>query len=205
MPVVFLIRHGENDVMHSSLAGRLPGVHLNERGRKQSNDLVELLKNQPLRAIYSSPLERAIETAEPLAFATSQKIQIEPRLLEIDYGRWQGRTYKQLQRLKAWQLLHKEPSQVQFPGGETLPGAQRRITTCLDEIAKNHAEQDILVCFTHADVIRLAVAYYLRIQLDDFQRLSVLPASVSGLKLGGETPQLLFMNLTSGTLPEMGK
>ena len=205
MPVVFLIRHGENDVMHRSLAGRLPGVHLNERGRKQAQELVELLKNQPLRAIYSSPLERAIETAEPLAFATSQKIQIEPRLLEIDYGRWQGRTYKQLQRLKAWQLLHTEPSRVLFPGGETLPGAQRRITPFLDEIAKSHTEKDILVCFTHADVIRLAVAYYLHIQLDDFQRLSVLPASVSGLMLGGETPQLLFMNLTSSTLPEMGK
>jgi len=205
MPVVFLIRHGENDVMHRRLAGRLPGVHLNERGRKQAQELVELLKNQSLCAIYSSPLERAVETAEPLAFAAGQKIQIEPGLLEIDYGRWQGRTYKQLQRLKAWQLLPKEPSRVLFPGGESLPGAQRRISTFLDEIAKSHAEKDILVCFTHADVIRLAVACYLHIQLDDFQRLSVLPASVTGLVLGGETPQLLFMNLTSGSLPEKGK
>ena len=122
--------------MHRSLAGRLPGVHLNERGRKQARELVELLKNHTLCAIYSSPLERAVETAEPPAFATDQKIQIQPGLLEIDYGRWQGRTYKQLQRLKAWQLLSKEPSQVQFPGGETLPGAQRRIITCLDGIVK---------------------------------------------------------------------
>ena len=123
MPVVLLIRHGENDVMHRRLAGRLPGVHLNEPGRGQAAALVERLKNLPVNAIYSSPLERALETAEPLAGTRELPVQVNPGLLEIDYGQLQGKTYKQLQRINAWKMLQEEPSRVQFPGGESLTGA----------------------------------------------------------------------------------
>jgi probable phosphomutase (TIGR03848 family) len=205
MPVVLLIRHGENDVMHRSLAGRLPGVHLNEPGRGQAAALIERLKNLPVNVIYSSPLERALETAEPLAGTRGLPVQVIPGLIEIDYGQLQGKTYKQLQRINVWKMLQEEPSRVQFPGGESLPGALRRVTAALDQIIESHAKNEVIVCFTHADVVRLAVAYYLHMLLNDFQRLSVAPASITGLLLGEGTPQLLFMNLTSGVLPGMEK
>jgi probable phosphomutase (TIGR03848 family) len=205
MPVVLLIRHGENDVMHRSLAGRLPGVHLNQPGQGQAAALVERLKNLSVNAVYSSPLERALETAEPLAATRGLPIQVNPGLIEVDYGQLQGKTYKQLQRINIWKMLQVEPSRVQFPDGESLPGALRRVTATLDQIVESHAKNEVVVIFTHADVVRLAVAYYLHMPLNDFQRLSVAPASITGLLLGEGILQLLFMNLTSGVIPGMGK
>jgi probable phosphomutase (TIGR03848 family) len=205
MPVVLLIRHGENDVMHRRLAGRLPGVHLNEPGRGQAVALVERLKNISVDAIYSSPLERALETAEPLAATRELPVQVNPGLLEIDYGQLQGKTYKQLQRINTWKMLQVEPSRVQFPGGESLTGAIRRVTAALNQILESYAKNEVIVCFTHADVVRLTVSYYLHMPLDDFQRLRIAPASITGLQLGEGIPQLIFMNLTSGVLPGMGK
>lgn len=201
MPVLLLIRHGQNDVMARALAGRMPGVHLNQVGRSQADQLAENLKLQPIRAIYSSPLERAMETAAPLAACLNLPIQVQDGLLEIDYGRWQGRTYKQLQHTKLWKILHQEPSRVRFPAGETLEEAQRRLVTSLENIAGWHTDQDLVACFTHADGIRLAVAHFLKLQLDDFHRLTIHPAGVSAILLGTGLPRLLYLNQTWSAQP----
>src|SRR5512147_148408 len=106
MPLLLLIRHGENDYVKTGrAAGRKPGVHLNERGREQAEALGKALANIPLKAIYSSPLERALETAEPIASAHKLEIQTEAGLLESDIGKWQGKSWKVLRLTKVWKIV----------------------------------------------------------------------------------------------------
>ena len=105
MPTLLLIRHGENEyVKQGRLPGRLPGIHLNEHGQAQAKALAESLKSLPIRAIYASPLERAIETAEPLAQALGFDIQLRPALLDTHVGEWEGQLLKKLRKLPLWKL-----------------------------------------------------------------------------------------------------
>lgn len=190
--ILLLIRHAENDVMHRRLAGRLPGVHLNHRGQQQALAVARMLLGAPVQALYSSPLERALETAEPLARALGVQIEVRPGLNEVDFGRWQGRSYKQLQRTRLWKLLQAEPARVHFPGGESLAGAQRRVVNELENLAM----EGVVACVTHADVIRLALLHYLNMSLNDLHRLVIAPASLSIIVLG-ERPQVVTVNRTA--------
>ncbi len=184
MPAVLLIRHGVNDFVGNRLAGRTPGVHLNETGRKQAERLAEALKLAPLKAIYSSPLERCLETAAPLAAAHNLEVVTHPGLLEIDFGGWTGKTYKQMHRMKLWKTVQNKPSEMTFPGGETFAGAQQRIVGAILEIAGKHEEKDLIACFSHSDAIRLAAAYFLAVPLDEFQRIGVDTGSITTILLG---------------------
>ena len=192
MPTFLLIRHGNNDVMKTGLAGRTPGVHLNESGQQQAYTLAATLAAAPIKAIYSSPMERARETAHPLAELKGLEVQQAPGLAEMDYGEWQGKTFKQLQRLKLWKLLMKDPAKVRFPGGESICDAQERAHVELERIAAGSEEKDLVACFTHGDVIRLLVAYYLEMPLHAYHRLSAQTASISILILDKQNQAHLF-------------
>lgn len=185
MPLFLLIRHGENDYVKTRrLAGRLPGVHLNDTGRKQANLLAEKLAGAPIKAIYSSPLERAVETAQPIASALGLEVILRPGLIESDVGEWQDQKIWRLRRQKLWKVIQSMPSRAKFPGGESIPDGQRRICQDLEDIAAQHDPKDLVACVSHADPIKLAVAYYLGMPLDHFQRLSVAPGSITALWLG---------------------
>jgi probable phosphomutase (TIGR03848 family) len=179
MATLLLIRHGENDLVGRKLAGRTPGVHLNENGRKQAGAVAEALGKAPIKAIYSSPMERAVETAQPLAKALGLEVQLRPGLIEMDYGRFQGRTFKQLQRAKLWKEVLNNPAEVRFPDGESFIEAQQRVTNDLEAIAALHSDEEIVACFTHADVVRLSIAHYLQMPINAFQRLMVNTTSVT--------------------------
>lgn len=195
MPIFLLIRHGENDyVKKHRLAGRIPGVHLNANGQKQAQALAEKLGSAPIRAIYSSPLERAVETATPLAQALGLEVQLRPGLLEVDYGEWQDQRLNGLRRNKLWKVVQGAPSRMRFPGGETVAEAQQRICQDLEAIARQHQPKDLVVCVSHSDPIKLAVAYFIGLPLDLFQRLNVAPASLTTLHLGEAGSQLLNLN-----------
>ncbi|HAV77729.1 MAG TPA: phosphoglycerate mutase, partial [Anaerolineae bacterium] len=128
MPLILLIRHGENDyTKNHKLAGRLPKVHLNEHGQNQAQALAEALTKVPIKAIYSSPLERAMETAAPIAKSVGLKIQREKGLLETNVGDWQGKSLKRLRLNKHWKVVQRAPSRAQFPNGETFYECQNRI------------------------------------------------------------------------------
>jgi probable phosphomutase (TIGR03848 family) len=195
MPVILLIRHGENDyVKKKRLAGRKDGVHLNEKGRAQAHALAEKLTGAPIKAIYSSPLDRTMETAEPIAKALGLKIIPRPGLLETDIGKWQGKKLKNLSKKKMWRAVQQAPSLVRFPGGESFAETQRRMCCEIEAICAEHGPEDLIACIGHSDPIKLAVAYYLGLPLDMFQRLTVAPASITALFVGDAGSRLLTLN-----------
>jgi len=195
MPLILLIRHGENEYVKSGkMAGQLPDVHLNERGRKQAADLADALKKVPLKALYASPLERAVETAQPIAEGRKLEIQLRPQLMDNDIGKWHGRTLKQVRRIKKWKVVQQAPSRFTFPEGESFLETQTRIATCLDEIAASHKQKDIVAVVFHADPIKLAVAHYLGMPLDHFQRLGCDTASVTVLFVSETGAHLVKLN-----------
>lgn len=195
MPLVLLIRHGENEfVKKGRLAGRLPGVHLNEKGKQQAEKLAERLRNAPVKAVYSSPLERTMETAGPIAAVLDLPIIPKESLLEVDIGDWENKTLKSLRRLKLWKVVQSAPSRLRFPGGETFAEAQLRVAQGLQELCEDHAEKDLLICVSHSDVIKLAVAYFIGLPLDHFQRLHVSPASITSLMIGPQGSGLMTLN-----------
>jgi probable phosphomutase (TIGR03848 family) len=204
MPIFLIIRHGENDYVKTGrLAGRIPGVHLNEKGRQQAQALGEKLAGAAIKAVYSSPLERAIETAQPIAQALNQEVIIRPDLIEMDFGEWQEKKLKGLSRLKIWKTVQGAPSRMRFPQGETFADAQHRICSELDALAKEHDPKDIVVCVSHSDPIKLAVAFFLGLPLDLFQRLSVAPGSITAMAIGETGSRLLTLNYDlSFTLPK---
>jgi probable phosphomutase (TIGR03848 family) len=195
MPAILLIRHAENNyVKKGRLAGRMPGVHLNQKGREQAQALAEKLRGAPIKALYSSPLERAMETAEPIARALELEVIPCEDLLEVDFGDWQGKSLKGLRRLKLWKTVQHSPATTRFPGGESFAEAQFRACRALERMAGQYEEKDLIACVSHGDLIKLTVAYYLGLPLDLFQRLFVAPASFTVLALGPAGSFLVNLN-----------
>lgn len=195
MPLLLLIRHGENDFTKKhKLAGYTPNVHLNERGQSQALALADALKEVMIKSLYSSPLERAVETATPIAAARGLELQLEAGLLETNVGKWQGRSLAALRLQKHWKVVQNAPSRAQFPEGETFYECQTRIVTALDSISRKHKPQEIVACIFHADPIKLAVAHYIGLPLDHFQRLSCDTGSLTALYLGESGASLIKLN-----------
>jgi probable phosphomutase (TIGR03848 family) len=195
MPTLLLIRHGDNEYLAKNrLPGHTPGIHLNKHGREQADELSKSLSHLPIKAIYASPLERAIETAEPLANSTGQEIKIQPGLIDADVGEWEGRFWKVLRRTKFWKVIQQAPSKFQFPGGESFVQVQERVIATLNDLILAHHDELIAVFF-HADPIKLAVAHYIGLELDNFQRLTSSPGSVTILNADKSNMKLLALNL----------
>jgi probable phosphoglycerate mutase len=183
MTNLILIRHGHTDWADKKLAGWLPDVHLNDAGKKQAEELPERLAALDIAAVYSSPLERTIETAQPLAKARGLRIQRMNDLGEVKFGEWQGQTLKVLSNKKEWRIVQAAPSTFQFPDGESFRETQSRAVGAVEKIIAAHPK-DTVVAFSHGDVIKLIVAYYSGIALDNFQRIGISPASISVIELG---------------------
>ena len=197
-----LIRHGENEYVSTHrLAGRLPGVHLNDRGRLQAETIVQWLVEQPLAAVYSSPLERCIETATPLALARELPVVEEWGLAEVEYGDWQGRALPELGKLPEWGLVQHYPSLFRFPGGETLREVQHRGVAAIERLRDAHPDQ-VVAIFSHGDVIRTVLAHYLGVPLDLFQRIAIDTGAVSCLGFHAIRPAVLGINY-GGALPQL--
>jgi probable phosphomutase (TIGR03848 family) len=184
MTYVLLVRHGQNDwVQKRRLAGWTPGIHLNEEGREQVDRLAGRLTDLPIKAIYSSPLERCLETAEAVGSSLRLGVSQLPAVGEVRYGKWEGKKVKKVSRKKrSWYAVQHYPSRFRFPGGETLREVQDRAVAALEELCAKHKDEMILVV-SHADVIKLLLAHYLGVHIDLFQRLIISPASVSALQL----------------------
>lgn len=207
MPILLLIRHGENDYVKTRrLAGRTPDIHLNEKGQKQATELAEALKNVPLAAVYCSPLERCVETAEPIAGVRGLKVQPSQGLLETNIGYWQGAELKKVSKLPEWKIVQSAPSRFRFPGGDSFAEQQARLVAEVEHIAHQHRPQEILALVFHADPIKMVLAYFLGMPLDYFQRLACDTGSVSVLMLSDAGATLHRMNMRPPfSLPEPPK
>lgn len=196
MTTLLLIRHGENDYTKThKMAGRLPGVHLNEKGQKQAEALGEALKEIPLNAVYASPLERAMETAQPIAESHKLKIIQAPDLMDTNIGEWQGRSWRVLGLTKAWKIVQNAPSRFRFPNGESFIEAQTRCAAALEKIIQKHNKpKDIVAVVFHADPIKLVVAHFLGMPLDHFQRLSCDTGSVTVIHASESRATLIKIN-----------
>lgn len=199
---LMLVRHATNDWVGDRLAGWTPGINLNEQGRQQAQTLGARLAHLPISAIYSSPLERAIETAKAIAAHHDLDIQVLEGIGETRYGEWTGKSLKELSETALWPVVQVHPSGARFPGGESLRETQSRVVAALDALQEAHpAPTDIVVAVSHADVIKAAVAHYAGLHLDLFQRLVVSPASLSVIRFGKFGPRIVSLNDT-GSIPE---
>lgn len=199
--MLLLIRHGVTDQTGTRLIGWTPGISLNARGRAQAEAIAARLEGLPISAVYSSPLERCRETAEPLSKRRGRRIRVREGLGEVRYGTWTNRTLKQLQRTKLWRRVQFVPSGMRFPGGESLQEVQTRAVAEFERIADAHPDGAV-ACFSHADVIKLVVAHYGGVPLDLFQRIEIAPASVSIVVVGSGVPRLLRLN-DAGPIPDL--
>jgi len=192
--LVLLVRHATNDwVVSGKLAGRAPGIHLNQQGMAQAEALGRRLAERPIRAIYSSPLERALETAAAIARPHELTVQVNPGINEVDFGDWTGKELKKLSQDPEWRRVQTRPAQMRFPNGESVRQMQIRAVDEVERSAAAHREETI-VLVTHADIIKAVLAHYLGLHLDLFQRLVIGPASISSLHFTGRGPLVTTVN-----------
>ncbi|MFA9432802.1 MSMEG_4193 family putative phosphomutase [Egicoccus sp. AB-alg2] len=196
MATILLVRHATTAATGKRLGGWTPGVHLDDAGREQAERTAGLLAGLPIAAVYASPLERTQETARIVARPHGLRVRTRRDIGEVDYGEWTDKPLGQLRRRSLWPVIQHTPSRVTFPSGESMRGMQWRAVEALEKIAGDHAGETV-VAVSHADVIKAALAHFLGMPLDTFQRLLVSPASVSVLHLGADgPPMLLGCNLT---------
>ena len=201
--LVLLVRHGQTPTTGKLLPGRAPGLHLAEAGIEQARRAAERIAALPhIDAIYSSPLERARETAAPIAAATGTKVTVDKGLLECDFGDWTGAELRKLMKLPEWNTVQRAPSAFTFPNGESFTAMQTRIVSALDRLRSKHPG-GVIVCVSHADPIKAAVAHALGTHIDLFQRIVIGTCSISAIAYHGGAPVVLTVNSTGGTLADL--
>ncbi len=201
--LVLFVRHGQTPTTGKTLPGRAPGLHLSADGIAQAKVAAERIgAMKKVAAIYASPLERTRETAAPIAKALNLKVKANSGLLECDFGTWTGKQLDKLRKLPEWETVQRSPSTFRFPKGESFTEMQNRIVNAVDTICENHPGQTV-VCVSHADPIKAALAHATGTHIDLFQRLVVSPCSVSAVAYTASGPIVLTVNSTGGSLGEL--
>lgn len=195
MTTFLLIRHAVNDAVGKRITGWMQGVHLNQRGLGQAEELAGRLSGLPIVAVYSSPLERARETAEPIARQLGLRVHLCEEVGEIRYGDWTGRDIEELREVPLWQRFNLFRSSTRVPGGELMAEVQSRMIAALERMREQHPG-DMVAVVSHGDVIKSAVAHYAGIHLDLFHRIEISPASVSIVVVNDYGPHILRINDT---------
>ncbi len=204
MTTLLLIRHATNDyVQNGRLAGRTPGVHINAEGQRQAADLARRTAHLPIEAIYSSPLERALDTANAVAECHKLPVEIVTDLLETATGEWTGRKLDELKDTAIWQALQSQPVGVQLPGGESIDQVQTRMVASIEKLRQKHPD-GLIALVSHSDPLKSVIAHYLNWDLNQFQRIAIHPASVTILQLNDQRATLVRLNDT-GALPKIEK
>jgi probable phosphomutase (TIGR03848 family) len=194
MTTFLLIRHGNNDMLDRRiLIGRTPGISLNAEGRGQAVDLAGHLASLPIQALYSSPMERTRETAQPLAERLDQPVHILEEVNEVDFGTWTGRGFDQLANDPQWKAYRAFRSGSRIPGGEMIIQVQQRMIVAMETLCNRHG-QGMVAIFSHGDPIRTAIAYFLGMPLDFLLRLRINTASVSVVEYNSSRCDVLCIN-----------
>ncbi|MFN2561053.1 MAG: histidine phosphatase family protein [Jatrophihabitans sp.] len=202
MSTLLLVRHGLTKMTGPALAGRTPGVHLDERGEKQAAAVAERIAVLPLAAIVTSPLERCVETAEAIQAAQRAEPdwQVDERLIECGYGDWTGKAIKDLAKDPLWKVVQSQPSAVRFPGGEGLAEMASRAVAAVRDWDARLGQDAVWVACTHGDIIKAVVADALGLHLDQYQRIVPDPCSVSVIRYTPTRPYVIRVNDVGGDL-----
>jgi probable phosphomutase (TIGR03848 family) len=206
MPTVILVRHGRSSANGSGvLAGRTPGVKLDDKGREQAVAVADRLAKLPLAAVVSSPLERCRQTAaEIVRRHDGLKVASDKRLTECGYGDWTGKALKDLAKEPLWKVVQQHPSGVTFPGGESMRAMQQRGVDAVRDhdarIGAAHGPGALWVAVSHGDVIKAIVADALGMHLDAFQRIVVDTASTTVISYTPGRPFVVQVNDTGSDL-----
>jgi probable phosphoglycerate mutase len=196
--IFFLVRHGTHDLLDRVLCGRMPGVSLNAKGREQAEQIGRRLSQERIDLLQSSPLERANETAAPIARHTGAALELVPALNEIQLGEWSGRTFEEIKAEPAWQQWNKARQVARAPGGESMLEAQQRVISHIDHVRARYPDARV-VLVSHSDVLRAIILYYLGMSLDEFGRIEISPASVSTLVVEEWGAKILALNEVSAS------
>ena len=200
---VLLVRHGQTSTTGKLLPGRAPGLHLADEGVAQAERAAERLAElKQVDAVYCSPLERTRETAAPIGKALGIRPKVDRGLLECDFGDWTGAELQKLMKLPEWRTVQKAPSSFRFPNGESFTEMQVRIVSALDRLRQQHPGGTI-VCVSHADPIKAAVAHALGTHIDLFQRIVISTCSISAFAWSTDGPIALTVNSTGGSLRDL--
>lgn len=200
MTTVLFVRHGLTALTGPVLTGWTPGIHLDDRGRRQVEALAGRLAPVPLAAIVSSPLERCVDTADALAAGRNPvpDRHVDDRVGEVRYGTWTGGEIKKLARDPLWSVVQAHPSAMTFPGGEALRETQARAVAAVRDWNERLGEEATYAIVSHADVIKAILADALGLHLDQFQRIVVGPASLSVVRYTRLRPFVLRVNDQGG-------
>jgi len=195
---LILVRHGETDTNKAGLALGRADVELNEHGRWQAQRLAISLKDEPIAAIYSSPLKRALATVEPIASSHGLAVQIDEGLIEMDIGEMEGLTFQQVGEryphfLRLW--LGGQAAYEAMPGGERLLDVQERAWQAIERI-RQRQEQGTVAAVTHNFVILSLLCRVLGLELADFRRLRHSMAAKSVLEMGRDRIIVVSFNDT---------
>jgi probable phosphomutase (TIGR03848 family) len=200
---ILLVRHGQTNSTGKVLPGRASGLHLADTGHRQAERAAARIGELGgVAAVYTSPLERARETAAPIGKATGHRPRIERGLQECDFGDWTGASLRRLMRKREWRTIQRAPSTFRFPGGESFPEMQHRIVTTLERLRDDHRGRTI-VCVSHADPIKAAVAHALGTHLDLFQRIVISTGAISIVTWTEGGPTVLAVNSTGNSLKDL--
>jgi probable phosphoglycerate mutase len=201
--LVLLVRHGTTPTTGKVLPGRARGLRLADSGKKQAERAAERIAELgKIAALYSSPLERARETAAPISRALRAPVRIDRGLLECDFGAWTGQSLRRLMKKPEWTTVQRSPSVFRFPDGESFVEMQTRMVGALDVIRRRHPGQTV-VCVSHADPIKAVVAHAMGTPLDLFQRIVISTCSVSAILYTDTAPIVLTVNSTGGSLRDL--
>lgn len=224
--VVVFVRHGATPTTGKVLPGRARGLHLSDDGKAQAERtaaaLTRALSEEPspagrrsprasrsaraaerrVSAVYASPMERARETARPIASALGLRVTIERDLVECDFGEWTGKQLGALGKLPAWKKLMADPAMFRFPGGESIAELQARLLGFVQSVRARHPGE-LVVAVSHADPIRIALTDALGAHLSAMHRLAVGTASMSVVSYGSRGASVLTVNAL-GDIPPLG-
>lgn len=209
MTLVVLVRHGTTATTGKVLPGLAPGLDLSEDGRRQAKAAAarvaafrekgdkpdKAADDSPAPVLYASPLERAQQTAEPIAAALGVETLTDDELVDLDTGEWTGVELKTAMKRKEWSTIQRHPSAFRFPGGESFLEMQSRIVGAVERLRSAHPGQ-LVVVVSHADPIRALVSHAMGAHLDMFQRVHISPCSVTAIAYGDDGPTILSVNVT---------
>ena len=181
MGSIIFLRHGQaKNNTERILAGRTPGVPLTDKGHDQAKKAAKFLEDMNISAIYSSPIERAKNTAEIVAEHTSVDVRIDDRLIELDMGKFTGMPYDDIfnSHGNVFMKFYRGELEIAHNGVETFADVKKRVLGIVDHVVDNHPDENV-VLVTHMDPIKAMLSTVVSLSPENLFELIIANASLN--------------------------